>query len=92
MRRHGYSESNRHQAEHIGFAEKLTSYDLQLKGNPQFDADHLLSFVRNWLINHILKTDKLLGAFLRKNGASMIPGAEHSAVAESGAIRKMTHR
>jgi hemerythrin-like metal-binding protein len=92
MRRHGYPESDRHQAEHIGFAEKLGSYDLQLKGNPQFDPNHLLSFVRNWLINHILKTDKQLGGFLRRDGAGNGADGGQAAGAGTIAIRGMSRR
>ncbi len=67
MRSSAYPEAQAHQQEHIYFAEKLASYDLQLKGNPNFDTGALLNFLRSWLIEHILKTDKALGSFMRKN-------------------------
>ena len=73
MQRQGYPAAKVHQAQHIAFAEKLASYDLQLKGNPQFDPKHLLAFVRGWLIDHILKTDKDLGRYLRKAAGGRAP-------------------
>lgn len=64
MAAHGYADSITHKAEHAEFVEKV----LELKA--KFDAGSvtlsisLLNFLRDWLTNHILVTDKALVAGL----------------------------
>ena len=64
MAAHNYAHSMEHKAEHAEFVEKV----LELKS--KFDAGSvtlsisLLNFLREWLTNHILVTDKALVAGL----------------------------
>lgn len=69
MRDFGYEESSPEEAathleQHRGFSAKVVEVRDGLKsGNPVAPAD-LLAFLNQWLINHILNTDKHLGAFI----------------------------
>lgn len=62
----GYPEADRerHFAEHRGFSEKVESVQQGLAQGHLITRDELLGFLNQWLLNHILKTDRLLGAFI----------------------------
>ena len=69
MKAYGYdeapgSEASRHVDQHRGFSARVVAVREGLKGGVVPDRDELLSFLNNWLVNHILNTDKLLGAFI----------------------------
>ncbi len=70
MRQHDYPDNGPHQAQHLRLIEALASYDLQIMSNPQLNLQQLLSSLHTWLLHHILASDKRLGDFLRKRGAS----------------------
>jgi hemerythrin-like metal-binding protein len=69
MQEYGYEESAaqdaaRHLEQHRAFSAKVVAVRDSLKaGNPVAPAD-LLAFLNQWLVNHILNTDKRLGAFI----------------------------
>ena len=49
-------------AEHEEFVEKISSFDLTNLDENQKDAIiEILDFLANWLIHHILESDKLIG-------------------------------
>lgn len=55
-----------HMKQHRDFSAKVVAIrDAIRMGNP-IDKDELIGFLTNWLINHINKTDKKLGAFLKE--------------------------
>ncbi|MBS1144686.1 MAG: bacteriohemerythrin [Proteobacteria bacterium] len=57
-------EADRHLREHRGFSAKVVAVREGLKGGILITREDLLSFLNNWLVNHILNTDKKLGAFI----------------------------
>lgn len=69
MQQYGYDEGSpveaaQHLEQHRAFSAKVVAVREGLKsGNPISPAD-LLAFLNQWLINHILNTDKRLGAFI----------------------------
>ena len=69
MHDHGYAEAVSHQAQHLKLAETLASYDLQLKSNHQLNLRQLVDSLHDWLMDHILKSDRKLGEFLRQREA-----------------------
>ncbi|MEW6164282.1 MAG: bacteriohemerythrin [Pseudomonadota bacterium] len=69
MQEYGYEEGSRedaarHLEQHRAFSAKVVAVRDGLKtGTPIAPAD-LLAFLNDWLVNHILNTDKRLGAYI----------------------------
>ncbi len=58
----GYKKLFTHKVEHHDFIEKLNEYDLDAIDENQKEAImELLTFLSNWLVDHILKNDKQIG-------------------------------
>lgn len=58
----GYKKLFTHKVEHHDFIEKLNEYDLDaIDENQKETIMELLTFLSNWLVDHILKNDKQIG-------------------------------
>ncbi len=70
MRRLSYPGYPAHKNEHVAFITNF--YDLRdefdADGSGPAIADKLARFLGDWLVNHIGKVDKALGAYLREKG------------------------
>jgi hemerythrin-like metal-binding protein len=71
MKRLGYAEEktdecHRHLQEHRNFSATVVNARENLKSGKPVDRRQLLSFLNDWLVNHILKTDKLLARFVHE--------------------------
>jgi hemerythrin-like metal-binding protein len=69
MQKYGYTEDNvdaidNHIRQHRSFSAKVVAVRNDIKAGILISREELLSFLNNWLIEHILKTDKRLAAFL----------------------------
>jgi len=69
MADHGYAgeqaeDAAHHIQEHRGFSQTVASVQQDLATGGSVTREVLLSFLNNWLINHILNTDMRLGVFL----------------------------
>jgi hemerythrin len=69
MQEYGYAEEteeamNRHLEQHRGFSAKVVAIRESLKAGQPVSSDEILNFLNTWLVNHILNTDKRLGAFI----------------------------
>ncbi len=53
-----------HMKQHRDFSAKVVEIRESLKAGNLIEQDELISFLVNWLLNHIDKTDKKLGKFL----------------------------
>lgn len=63
MKLYKYPESNSHRREHEKFVETARSfYESYLNGS--LTAIDLMNFLKNWLVEHILGSDKKLGKFV----------------------------
>jgi len=74
MADYGYADqagrdSELHHQEHRGFSQKVVAIREGLKDGQLVSREDLLGFLNNWLVNHILNTDKKLGRFLVERGA-----------------------
>ena len=69
MQEFNYAEANaedkdEHLRQHREFSSKVVSLREKVKAGNLISREDLLTFLNGWLINHILKSDKRLGAFI----------------------------
>ncbi|TAK63340.1 bacteriohemerythrin [Methylobacter sp.] len=69
MQKYSYIEDtiedmNTHIRQHRSFSAKVVAVHNDIKAGILISREDLLSFLNNWLIDHILNTDKQLAAFL----------------------------
>lgn len=70
MQQYNYDEEKseeyeKHMKQHRDFSAKVVEVRNSLKAGNLIGQEELLKFLVNWLLNHINKTDKKLGAFLQ---------------------------
>lgn len=76
MQTYGYPEDSgddaaRHLEQHRAFSAKVVQVREGIKQGTPVAPEDLLGFLNGWLVNHILNTDKKLGAFIAaKRGAA----------------------
>lgn len=59
MKKFGYKESKKHKAAHANFTQKIYDFRDKYMKNEVLDlGENLLFFLRDWLFNHILVSDK----------------------------------
>ena len=63
-----YSEQFKHEIEHRAITKKVEEFVAKLDSGEDNLTHEVLVFLRDWLINHIQKTDKQLGIELVKHG------------------------
>jgi len=73
MEEYGYAalsaaDAETHRREHRGFSQQVVALREGLRDGRLVTREELLSFLNNWLLNHILATDKDLVQFLRSHG------------------------
>lgn len=80
MQEYGYEHSDahdthRHQAEHRGFTHQVIAVREQLKAGILTPPESLLAFLNDWLLRHIMLTDKRLATFIlaRREGTPPPP-------------------
>lgn len=78
MSDHGYAaaDSEVHLSQHQAFAEKVVAVQAGLKAGQRIAKADLVKFLTDWLADHILNTDKKLGAFLCSRQAGSGAGKE----------------
>jgi hemerythrin-like metal-binding protein len=69
MQEYGYREesardADAHLQQHRSFSSKVVAVRDGLKAGTTISREDLLSFLNDWLVSHILNTDKKLGAFI----------------------------
>lgn len=75
MREYDYAgqseaDAEQHRQEHRNFSQQVVTLREGLRDGRLVSREELLSFLNNWLINHILNTDKHFGKFLNSHGYS----------------------
>ena len=66
MRRHGYPDLDSHKRAHDGFTAKVRAF--RQKAAEGDVSDEVLSFLKDWLVNHDILIDRKLGAYLIERG------------------------
>lgn len=69
MQEYGYAEGSAedsalHLEQHRAFSAKVVAVREGLKSGSPIAPSDLLAFLNQWLVNHILNTDKRLGAYI----------------------------
>lgn len=69
MQEYGYNDGSAadaelHHQQHRSFSSKVVAVRDNLRAGIPISREDLLTFLNNWLVNHILHTDKKLGAFI----------------------------
>lgn len=75
MNQYNYEEApeedmNTHLTQHRDFSAMVVDVKNNMKNGKPITKDELLGFLKNWLTNHILYTDKKFGAFILSKRAA----------------------
>lgn len=68
MQKYGYPEFSAHKAEHESFIKKVTDFQNGFIAGKLLLSIEILTFLRDWTINHIAETDKKYVPFLSSKG------------------------
>ncbi len=68
MIRHGYPRHRQHKLQHDVFTQKAIELQTRVSQKTLVLSLEVLAFLRNWLANHILRSDKELALFLNSKG------------------------
>lgn len=64
MQKYNYPELSLHKNQHLNFVEKVKEFlDKKSKGQAALSIE-VMNFLKNWLVNHIMGTDKKMGQFI----------------------------
>lgn len=68
FKRFNYKESEKHLSEHKSFTEKVNEFKKEYEKNKSALTFTIINFLRDWLKNHILISDKKYSDFFAQNG------------------------
>jgi methyl-accepting chemotaxis protein len=68
MKQHGYSQASAHEAEHKKLINDVSAFKRQFESGNASISVELMGFIRDWLVNHILKVDKALARDFKNRG------------------------
>jgi hemerythrin-like metal-binding protein len=63
-----YPETKAHIVEHENFIKKISDFQESLKADDACLSIEIMKFLRDWLVNHILKTDMQYKVFFVEHG------------------------
>jgi hemerythrin-like metal-binding protein len=67
MEKTSYPDLAKHRAQHLSFVAKVEQFEANLNEGAVVSIE-VADFVRDWLVNHIKKTDRLYGPHLNGKG------------------------
>lgn len=67
MKVHKYPEAVAHKAMHDDLVKKVVDLQSKFKSGNVFISTEVMSFLQNWLVQHIQNVDKKFGKFLNEN-------------------------
>lgn len=68
FKQYAYPDSAKHKAEHDDLTKKALDLQKQFQDGKPVLTVELLNFLKNWLTNHIMGTDKKYGPYLNSKG------------------------
>jgi methyl-accepting chemotaxis protein/hemerythrin len=66
--KYGYPETESHKKAHRMFVDTITKFDQDLKAGKATVSNEIIRFLKEWLIEHILKVDTRYSEFLNSHG------------------------
>ena len=67
MEKYDYPQTSEHKEEHIDLKNKIGNYQEKIRSGETGLSPEIMGFLRAWLLDHIVDTDKKFGEFLRSN-------------------------
>ncbi|MBI5786755.1 MAG: hemerythrin family protein [Rhodocyclales bacterium] len=79
MRQCGYApdDAAKHVGEHRSFSEQVVALRNDARRGEPGARNALVAFLRDWLVNHIMTSDRRLGQFIRAAAPARTPAALH---------------
>jgi hemerythrin len=68
LERAGYPALARHRSEHQAFIAEVTHFEKSIANGNVLISVEVMDFLRRWLSNHILQTDRQYSEHLNRNG------------------------
>jgi hemerythrin-like metal-binding protein len=68
MERSQYPKLNQHRLEHQKFIAQVQQFRDDLEAGGKCDSVAVMKFVKDWLANHIMQTDKMYSGHLNSHG------------------------
>ena len=65
---HGYSETSQHAKAHASLKSTVSDFYTKFQKGEMAVSSELMNFLKEWLMNHILKEDKAYVPFLKNKG------------------------
>ena len=63
-----YPDTKAHKEEHKNFVTKVLGYKEKIASGQLLISVDVMNFLKDWLVNHILKSDKKYGPYLKSKG------------------------
>lgn len=70
MKQHNYPEYEQHKTEHTKFIEAVNSFEERYKSGKLLLTLHVTNFLKEWISNHIMGTDKRYTSFFADRGVN----------------------
>ncbi len=68
MKKFGFSDLERQEQQHQLFIDKVNDFITQYKANRLSLSLDMMGFLKDWLVNHIVKLDKQYSSLFNENG------------------------
>lgn len=68
MDKYKYPEMEEHKQAHVILRQRIVDFQQKVGAGKVGVSPELMSFLREWLLEHIVETDKMFGTFLIKHG------------------------
>jgi hemerythrin-like metal-binding protein len=68
LTKHGYPDYDTHKEQHISFVEKVNDVQQRIESGKMVVSVEVTNFLKDWLENHIKKTDREYSSFLVEKG------------------------
>lgn len=70
MEQYDYPEAYRHKQEHVGLTKRVVNLNEQFQSGAILLSVETSHFLKDWLLQHIQKTDQKFGSFLNSVGVA----------------------
>ena len=69
LRMHAYADIAQHKVEHLRMTQQIQALQREFRSNKEILPADMLMILQDWLLKHILQTDKKYSDHLRSSGA-----------------------